>query len=856
MNPFRLVTKGLRHLTAAGENRSSTYGCKVSPLQSDPWWTDPHLKPGRIAATGLRTTVFCGAFLLFSWLNFGIALALPYVERHGMSGAEFQTEFNLWTAAPYRFRLTRICGSETSGQARYTALFEKSDKVTPWMATAMMDGPTFKTTHNANHAAGYRLVWHDVFTVNSSRFYNAIWEKTGGGLQRISLGESLPSHSISVINNIKDKYYLTDMSTCAANDDVFHSGVWTFGAMAPTDQLIYPNDTSAEYQARFNSMGAQGYGLVRVNGFTMANVELFSSVWRKPSGSQSWSFHGMTESQFEAENLNAQYQGYRPVSIDPYNHQAQTKFNATWARNGGFTGSQLNEISAFVTAYMKTGVNANAGITVPGLSLALSHQGRLVYARGFGLGDIAADERAHPLHRWRIASVSKSVCAVSVLRALEESPVWDLDTRLFGTGALFANDYGTLPYTNELAITARQLLNHSGGWTNTGIEWYYNDPNRNSPNPHKRIVDHAVDITRETYLPGSRYFYSNLGYIVAARIPEKISGQTFANYTKAKIFDPCGITSMQTGGRTLAERKINEVVYYPDSFGVDNDTSFPDNIDPDRMDGSTAWIAKPSDLLLLARRIDGDSLHRDILQNTSISQMRIPNGMLDFSSPPRVSNYGLGVYPIPINGSTYWAHNGTMNGTAANLAFTVGNSAFAYARNKCGTNDGASSAFSGTVFNFIKKITDSISWPSINLFGSYNPEYDAWAKAAFGTTVTTQIGAIEAWDPAGDPDEDGRVNALEAYLGSDPTDANTRGSWFTVYHQGGLVILRWTIKDGYRGVEIQLPQWSSDLKTWQNTPYPIVKPPNIPTGPGYSTYETMVPTQSTVKFLRLNLKTP
>src|SRR5262245_42367110 len=72
-------------------------------------------------------------FLLFLLTN-STAQAVPWVERHGMSGTTLQSEFDLWTAAPYSLRMTRLSGSETSGQARYAAIFEKSTKTTGWVA--------------------------------------------------------------------------------------------------------------------------------------------------------------------------------------------------------------------------------------------------------------------------------------------------------------------------------------------------------------------------------------------------------------------------------------------------------------------------------------------------------------------------------------------------------------------------------------------------------------------------------------------------------------------------------------------------------------------------------------------------
>ena len=131
---------------------------------------------------------------LFTWLGAATSQALPWVERHGMSGATWQTEFNLWTSPPYSYRGTRVCGSETSGQARYTSILEKSGKTTAWAVHHGLDGPSFMTTHDSLHAAGFRLVWLDGFGVGIAALYNGIWEKNGGAAQRVSLEQSLSSH--------------------------------------------------------------------------------------------------------------------------------------------------------------------------------------------------------------------------------------------------------------------------------------------------------------------------------------------------------------------------------------------------------------------------------------------------------------------------------------------------------------------------------------------------------------------------------------------------------------------------------------------------------------------------------------
>src|SRR4030095_2678843 len=89
-----------------------------------------------------------GLLFLFFLSTVTSSQAIPWVERHGMSGTTLQSEFDLWTALPYNLRMTRISGSETSGQARFAAIFEKSTKTSGWVAYSGMTAASFTSTHN------------------------------------------------------------------------------------------------------------------------------------------------------------------------------------------------------------------------------------------------------------------------------------------------------------------------------------------------------------------------------------------------------------------------------------------------------------------------------------------------------------------------------------------------------------------------------------------------------------------------------------------------------------------------------------------------------------------------------------
>lgn len=766
--------------------------------------------------------------------------AVAWVERHDISGSTYQSEFDLWTGEPYRLRLLRISGSEAAGQARYAFVFEKSTKSSAWAARHGLTAAEFTSAHNTLHAQGYRLVWLDGFGVGATAYYNGIWDRTSGPAQRLRLGESLAAHQTASTANIAAGFELQDVSGFSVAGVPLHAGVWVQSG-APNVQVRY-NRTGAQYQADFDSMSANGYRLWRVSGLDSSGAERFTGVWRTTGLGEGWAYHGMSASVFNSHQINAENLGYRPVAIEAYNVGSDTRYNAQWVRNGGFPTSRLGTISSAVDSYMSTR-------SLPGLSLAIAREGRLVYARGFGFANTTTDELAHADHRWRIASTSKTICAVSALRALEDSAAWSLDSKAFGSGALFGTIYGSQAYSAaEKDISLRDLLTMTSGWSDQGKLWYFDEPSYGTD--HAKIIGYQLDSVAMSSTPGTMDCYNNFNYQVAARIPERISGQLFEVYTKAQVFDPCGITSMVLGGRTAADRKSGEVAYYPG-----NQWGSPETIYPARMDGSTGWITKPSDLLLLARRIDGNSRHRDIIGSYALSQMQLGNGKPSCNGG--TSGYGLGWYPSTRNGKTWWQHNGAMAGTQAILVVSDdGSQAFAYACNSVHSSDWPSSQFRNTILDLMDAIDDADAWPEVDLFGKYNQEYDAWATGAFGSAVVNRTGLMDFWSPAGDPDGDGRSNAFEAYVGSNPLVAES-SPWTSIYHGGGDLVLRWTKRNGYRGVDASA-QWSSNLVNWVNSGATIVDRNDVITLIGHTVQEARVPIPRGVshRYMRLNLNVP
>ena len=175
------------------------------------------------------------------------------------------------------------------------------------------------------------------------------------------------------------------------------------------------------------------------------------------------------------------------------------------------TGIIDHQVSSFINKWR-----------IRGVSLAITKDERLVYAKGFGIANNETGEEVKPGHLFRIASVSKLITAVAIMKLYEENRL-DLDERVFGMNGIL-NDSIFKAYRDKRieSVTIRHLLNHTAGWSG-----YSGDPMFNSLSIARKMgvkapvsFDHVVQYAlsrRLNYKPGTRYSYSNLGYAIEGK---------------------------------------------------------------------------------------------------------------------------------------------------------------------------------------------------------------------------------------------------------------------------------------------------------------------------------------------------
>jgi CubicO group peptidase (beta-lactamase class C family) len=175
----------------------------------------------------------------------------------------------------------------------------------------------------------------------------------------------------------------------------------------------------------------------------------------------------------------------------------------------------------------------------------VAENGKIIYEKAFGLADIQLNVPMRTEMVFRLGSISKQFTAISILQLMEKGKL-ALQDRVI----THIPDY---PAIGE-KITIEHLLTHTSGITNiTGMK-NFGDIKRNDLSTAE-VVNFFKNEPLE-FEPGTKWSYSNSGYILLGYIVEKVSGLPFAQYLEEQIFKPCQMTSsfLDDDGRIIKNR--------------------------------------------------------------------------------------------------------------------------------------------------------------------------------------------------------------------------------------------------------------------------------------------------------------
>ncbi len=318
---------------------------------------------------------------------------------------------------------------------------------------------------------------------------------------------------------------------------------------------------------------------------------------------------------------------------------------------------------------------------VPGGALAVAVGGRLAFVSGYGFADRAARRAVEPDSLFRIASVSKPITAVAVLRLVEQGRL-SLDSRvapLLQVDPFVSGGRKPDPFLDK--ITVRHLLQHTGGWDREKTfdpmfrsRWIAGRLGVTSPPGTGDIVRFMFGRPLD-FEPGTRYAYSNFGYGVLGRVIERATGRGYEAFVRDEILAPIGVRHMQIGASLPEKRAVGEVRYYtPDNEQAESVFGAPPAKVPlpdggfclETMDAHGGWIASATDLVRIATALEPGRPGALLKAETIRTMLAPPPAPAARRTDGTLQDwwYGCGwsVRPVRAGGVSSW-HNGSLPGT-------------------------------------------------------------------------------------------------------------------------------------------------------------------------------------------------
>jgi D-alanyl-D-alanine carboxypeptidase len=279
---------------------------------------------------------------------------------------------------------------------------------------------------------------------------------------------------------------------------------------------------------------------------------------------------------------------------------------------------------------------------VPGLSLAVVQDGRVVKQQGYGFADLELQVPVTPETVFEIGSITKQFVAAAVMTLVEQGKI-DLNE----PASRYLSDLPSAWHE----VTVRQLLSHTSGIPD--FEEILGYGAYRTPTTAQQLISVAAAKPLD-FQPGAEWHYSNTGYYLLGLIIEKVSGVPYVPLIEKRILEPAGMTRTRssTPSEVIAGRASGYAL--EDGRLVNRDA-----IQPTAVGGAGDLVSTTGDLVKWNAMLDAQS----VLATESYAQIWSNQSLADGS----LSGYGFGWFVSPVRGHRAQEHSGGTAGFSSDI---------------------------------------------------------------------------------------------------------------------------------------------------------------------------------------------
>lgn len=305
--------------------------------------------------------------------------------------------------------------------------------------------------------------------------------------------------------------------------------------------------------------------------------------------------------------------------------------------------------------------NAMEKFIVAGVAVAVVKDGKVIHKRGYGVRSIKSKQRVNERTQFAIASNSKAFTTAALAILVDEGKLsWNDKVVDYIPEFKMYDDYVTQNFNIKDLLTHRSGLGLGAG--------------------DLMIFPSGSDFTLKDVLSSFQYFepqsafrtkydYDNLLYLVSGDIIVRITGKTWEDFVKTRIFDPL---KMKNTYGSLAEMKDKRNLAFPHSTERGSIKMIEGNIEMARINGAAGGIySSVEDLSLwmlahLNKGKYGSDLDEELFSEANQREMWKIHTILNVNRSPRYNShfkgYGLGWHLTDINGKMKVSHGGVLPG--------------------------------------------------------------------------------------------------------------------------------------------------------------------------------------------------
>ncbi len=307
-------------------------------------------------------------------------------------------------------------------------------------------------------------------------------------------------------------------------------------------------------------------------------------------------------------------------SIDT--REQQGKFELTWLKLEPKGTTPEKQIDQLFTVWNN--------LHTPGASVAVAKDGKIIFEKGYGSAELEYNIPITPATVFHIASVSKQFTAFAIL-LLEKD------------GKLSIND-DIRKYIPEIpdfgrVITLNHLLHHTSGlrdqWELLAMAGWRLDDNI-STEQILRLVSRQKELN---FNPGDKEMYCNTGFTLLAEVVARVSGISFVDFTRTRIFEPLKMTHTQFYDN--CEKLVPNRAY---SFYTDSTGFKKSNLNYSTV-GATSLFTTAPDLCLWAMNFEKPVVGKEIMEKMAQRGILNNGDTIDYAMGQLIGKYkGLKVF--------------------------------------------------------------------------------------------------------------------------------------------------------------------------------------------------------------------